>query len=100
MLHIKKRGTKSVRRNDKVRRRLSDQMSKRGNEQRYRPAKSPMLNTRKWAALNRSGCVSGFVGLIDAVMGGNTAYNGVCGLVTHSSTKMKLEKFTKVMTNT
>ena len=46
-LHIKNNGTNSVRPSDKARSRLADHTSSFGNEQTYRPRKSPMLKTRK-----------------------------------------------------
>lgn len=46
-LHKRKRGINSVRAMDSVRRRFADQMSNEGNEQAYRPKRSPMLKTRK-----------------------------------------------------
>jgi hypothetical protein len=73
MLHIKKIGMNSVRASDKVRSRLADHTSSFGNEQRYRPKKSPTLKTRKWTAAKSNGWVFGFVGLIKIVIGGNTA---------------------------
>ena len=72
-LHIKNNGMNSVRASDKARSRLADHTSNFGNEQIYRPKKSPMLKTRKWTAAKTNGWVSGFVGLIDIVIGGNTA---------------------------
>ena len=73
MLHIKKIGMNSVRASDKARSRLPDHTSSFGNEQTYRPKKSPTLKTRKWIAAKSSGWVFGFVGLMDIVIGGNTA---------------------------
>lgn len=73
MLHNKNNGMNSVRASDKARSRLADHTSNFGNEQIYRPKKSPMLKTRKWTAAKTNGWVSGFVGLIDIVIGGNTA---------------------------
>ena len=59
---------------DRVRRRLADQMSMNGMEHVFLPKKSPTLKTRKWIAVNNSGCVAGFVGRIDRVIGGKTDY--------------------------
>ena len=73
MLHIKNNGMNSVRASDKARSRLADHISSFGNEQIYRPRKSPTLKTRKWIAEKSNGWVSGFVGLMDIVIGGNTA---------------------------
>jgi hypothetical protein len=55
MLHMRKRGMKSVREMERTRRRLADQIVMKGKAQRYLPRKSPRLNTRKCVALNRSG---------------------------------------------
>lgn len=46
-LHIRKTGMKSVRARERVSNRRADHMMSRGNEQMYRPRKSPMLKTRK-----------------------------------------------------
>ena len=73
MLHIKNNGMNSVRASDKTRSRLADHTSSLGNEQIYRPKKSPTLKTRKWIAVKSNGWVSGFVGLMEIVIGGNTA---------------------------
>ena len=73
MLHIKKNGRNSVRASDKARSRLADHTSSFGNEQIYRPKKSPTLKTRKWIAAKSNGWVFGFVGLMEIVIGGNTA---------------------------
>lgn len=73
MLHIKNNGMNSVRASDKARSRLADHTSNLGNEQRYRPKKSPMLKTRKWTDAKSNGWVFGFVGLMEIVIGGNTA---------------------------
>ena len=64
---------KTVRARDSVRRRLADQTTSLGNEHMYRPRKSPTLKMKKCIALNSKGCVAGFVGAIEMVMGGNTA---------------------------
>jgi hypothetical protein len=40
--------------------------------QRYRPNQSPILKTRKWSELKKSGCVAGLVGTIEIVMEGKT----------------------------
>ena len=69
-LHIKKRGTKRVRSDENSKRRLADQSCNRGNEQRYRPRRSPPLNTRKWMETNKRGWMSGFIGDMDVVIGG------------------------------
>ena len=52
---------------------FADQISRAGNEQTQRPKKSPTLKTRKCIALKSKGCVSGFVGWMDVVIGGKTA---------------------------
>ncbi len=78
-LHMRKRGMKSVRRSESVSRRRADQMCTFGSEQIARPAKSPMLNMRKWIALKTSGWTEGFVDVTDIVIGGNTA----CGRVSY-----------------
>jgi hypothetical protein len=72
-LHIKNNGTNSVRASDKARSRLADHTNSFGNEQTYRPSKSPILKTRKWTAVKSNGWVFGFVGLMEIVIGGNTA---------------------------
>lgn len=48
MLHIRNKGMNSVRARDMVRRRLADQIAKRGFATMVRPQKSLMLKTRKW----------------------------------------------------
>ena len=78
MLHIKNNGMNSVRATDKTRSRLADHTSSLGNEQIYRPRRSPMLKTRKWIAVKSNGWVFGFVGLMEIVIGGNTALKEVC----------------------
>lgn len=72
-MHIRKSGINRVRASDNARRRLPDQIRKIGKEQTYRPRKSPMLNTRKWIEVNNRGCVSGFTGRMEVVIGGKTA---------------------------
>lgn len=74
-LHNKNSGMNTTRRAEKMRRRGPDQMIKAGKEQRSRPNKSPMLNTKKCADVKSSGCVFGFKGLTATVMGGKTDYN-------------------------
>lgn len=51
-----------VRATDRVKRRLESHMRNIGNEQTYRPKKSPTLKTRKCKAVKSKGCVAGFVG--------------------------------------
>ena len=41
----------------------------------YRPNQSPILKTRKWSELKKSGCIAGLVGTIDIVMVGKTDCN-------------------------
>ena len=74
MLKRRKRGMKRVRRRERMRRSREDQMCNRGSAQRYRPARSPLLKMRKWAAVKRRGFNDGFTGWIDAVIGGKTAW--------------------------
>ena len=45
-------------------------MRSRGILQRYRPNQSPILKTRKWSELNKSGCIDGLTGTTDIVMVG------------------------------
>lgn len=73
MLHIRNNGTNSVRASDKARSRFADHTSSFGNEQMYRPRKSPTLKTRKWIAVKSKGWIFGFVGLMKVVIGGNAA---------------------------
>lgn len=47
MLHIRKRGMKSVRASESINNRLADQMMTLGCAQIVRPPKSATLNTRK-----------------------------------------------------
>ena len=73
MLHIKNNGMNNVRESDKARSRLADHTSNFGNEQTYRPRKSPTLKTRKWTVVKSNGWMFGFVGLTEVVIGGKTA---------------------------
>ena len=73
MLHIKNKGMNSIRATDKARSRSADHTSSFENEQIYLPKKSPMLKIKKWTAEKSSGWVFGFVGLMEIVIGGNTA---------------------------
>lgn len=73
-LHIRKTGMKSVRRRERLSKRRADQTCSLGSEQMERPVKSPMLNMRKWTALNTSGWTRGLVGWTEMVIGGKTAY--------------------------
>jgi len=63
---------KSVRRSERMRRRLAHQIRSRGKPHRYLPNQSPTLYTTKWSELKRSGCTAGFVGTMDIVMVGKT----------------------------
>ena len=63
---------KSVRRSERMRRRLAHQIRSRGIPHKYRPNQSPTLYTTKWSELKRSGCIAGFVETIDIVMVGKT----------------------------
>lgn len=72
-LHIKNKGIKAVLARESIKRRFESQMRSRGNEQIYRPEKSPILNMRKWIALKSRGCVAGLVVCTEAVIGGKTA---------------------------
>ena len=71
-LHARKSGMKSVRASESPSRLFADQISSLGMLQRYRPNQSPTPKTRKWSEVKKSGCIAGFVGIIEIVMVGKT----------------------------
>ena len=64
------KGMNNVRKRDIARIFLADQIIKRGNEQLYRPARSPMLKIKKWTAVNSEGWMPGFIGCTRTVVAG------------------------------